>query len=232
MAKPKQGNAVFIGGTDTEAGKTFCSVALLAAWAAQGLQVAGYKPVASGADAAGHNEDVLALQAASVVRRAYTAHNTHTYAEATAPHLAARDSGVAIDIRQMSRQLAAWRQQTDLVLVEGAGGWHTPLDEHAGFADWVVSERLPVILVVGIKLGAINHALLTAQAIAAAGLPLLGWVANCLTPQPHRLDDYVAALSARLPAPLAGVLPHMPGSSAAERAACLDLAYLQWPSAE
>ena len=229
MLQLHQANTVFVTGTDTEVGKTFCSEALLAAWALQGLRVAGYKPVASGIGSNGCNEDVLALQAASNVCNNHAKHNIHTYAEATAPHLAAQDSGMAIDIKQMSRQLALWQQHTDLVLVEGAGGWHTPLNEHIDFADWVAAERLPVILVVGIKLGAINHALLTAHAIAAADLPFLGWIANCVTPQPHRLDDYVASLSARLPVPLLGVLPHMPDSSAAERASHLDLTQLQWP---
>ena len=224
-----QAKTVFIAGTDTEVGKTFCSAALLAAWAGQGLQVAGYKPVASGANLAGCNEDVLALQAASNVRKSYAEHNTHTYAEATAPHVAARDHGMAINLCRMSAQLHAWRQQTDRVLVEGAGGWCTPLNGELDFADWVAAEQLPVLLVVGIKLGAINHALLTAQAVQAAGLPLLGWIANCITPQPHRLADYVATLSARLPAPLLGVLPHLPDSRADERGSHLQLHRLVWP---
>ncbi len=204
----------FVTATDTEAGKTFCSAALLQAAAQAGRRCVGFKPVASEADAAGHNADVLALQAASALRLPYAAHNCYTFAEATAPHLAAADAGQTIDGARMSAALQALRVQSDWVVVEGAGGWLTPLGDAADFADWVAAEKLPVILVVGMKLGCINHALLTAAAIAQADLPLAGWIANCVSPSPHRLTDYVATLQQRLDAPLLGVMPYAPDAAA------------------
>ncbi len=220
---PKQ--SFFVAGTDTGVGKTLCSAALLHGWATAGVLAAGFKPLASGAEAAG-NEDVLALQAASgaACRGDYAEHNVYTFAEATAPHLAAADAGIRVDTHRLSHALARWQQRADVVVVEGAGGWHTPLDAQQDFADWVMAERLPVILVVGIRLGALNHALLTARAVAAAGLPLSGWIANCLEPEFARQQDYVACLRQRLPAPLLGVVPRVADATAA--ATYLDVSLL------
>ncbi|MDO5639931.1 MAG: dethiobiotin synthase [Neisseria sp.] len=217
----------FVTGTDTETGKTFCSAALLRAAARAGKRSIGFKPVASEADEAGRNADVLALQAASAVRLPYEEHNCYTFAEATAPHLAAADERRLIELPVMSAALQAVKTQGDWILVEGAGGWRTPLSDTADFADWVAAEKLPVILVVGMKLGCINHALLTAAAVAQAGLPLAGWVANCITEKPHRQDDYLTALQHRLAAPLLGVMPYAPEGDAAALAEHLDIGRLK-----
>lgn len=217
----------FVTGTDTEVGKTFCTAAMLRAAALAGRRSIGYKPVASGADASGTNSDVAALQAASAVPLPYALHNRYTFTEATAPHLAAADKHTRIETAELSRGLAAAGQHGDFVLVEGAGGWLTPLDAETGFDDWVKTERLNVILVVGLKLGCINHALLTAQSVRQAGLELAGWVANSLSSRPHRCEDYVATLKHRLAAPLLGVMPYLPGAGAQEAAAYLDLSALR-----
>lgn len=203
----------FVTGTDTEAGKTFCTVALLHAAAQAGRKAIGFKPVASEADGSGRNADVSALQAASVVRLPYTAHNCYTFSEATAPHLAAADTGVAISPQVLSQGLYALKPLGDWILVEGAGGWFTPLGNRLDFSDWVAAEKLPVILVVGMKLGCINHAMLTVGAVLQAGLPLAGWVANCVSASPHRFEDYLSTLKNRIPAPLLGVLPYSPSSA-------------------
>ncbi|UOO82448.1 dethiobiotin synthase [Uruburuella testudinis] len=216
----------FVTGTDTEVGKTFCTAALLQAAAQAGRRSIGFKPVASEADAAGRNADVLCLQAASAVRLPYAQHNCYTFIEATAPHLAAADEARPIETQVLSAGLATVKEAGDFILVEGAGGWHTPVDEHVSFSDWVEREKLPVILVVGIKLGCINHALLTAAAIRQAGLPLAGWVANCLSGQSHRLTDYLHTLQQRISAPLIGVMPYLPHAKAAEAAAYMDIGLL------
>lgn len=216
----------FVAGTDTGAGKTFCTAALLHALRRSGRRAAGFKPVASEADARGQNADVLALQAASEPALAYADHNVYTFAEATAPHLAAHDEGRTIEPARLSAGLAQWRARADVVLVEGAGGWRTPLNGQIDFADWVAAEKLPVLLVVGMRLGCISHALLTVQAVQQAGLPLAGWVANCISPAPHRLEDYVHTLQQRIDAPLLGVMPYLPGQDAAKAADALDIGLL------
>ncbi|WP_228068139.1 MULTISPECIES: dethiobiotin synthase [unclassified Neisseria] len=221
-----QQQVYFVTGTDTGAGKTFCTAAMLQAAAQAGRRSIGFKPVASGADGSGTNTDVAVLQAASTVRLPYALHNIYTFAEATAPHLAAADAGVSIEAAALSRGLAAIKQHGDFVLVEGAGGWLTPLCTQTDFAGWVAAERLAVILVVGLKLGCINHALLTAQAVRHTGLPLAGWVANCLSAQPHRFADYLAALRARISAPLLGVMPFLPQAGAKDAAAYVDISAL------
>ncbi|MDO4997066.1 MAG: dethiobiotin synthase [Neisseria sp.] len=216
--------AFFITGTDTEVGKTFCTAALLHAFAARNQRVVGFKPVASGA-LAGQNEDVLAVQTASSCALPYEMHNVYTFAEATAPHLAARDLGLTLDISQINQKMAALKEaaQADYLLIEGAGGWLTPLTPNVSFADWVQQQQLPVILVVGMKLGCLNHALLTAQAIRAAGLPLVGWVANVLSANPHRVDDYLADLQRYLSVPLLGVMPYVPNIDAQDAAKFLQI---------
>lgn len=216
--------AFFITGTDTGVGKTFCTVALLRALQQSGYTAVGYKPIASEADEAGENDDVRALQAASSARLPYGSHNVYTFIEATAPHLAAEDERKTIDWDSMSSGLERLKQQADCALIEGAGGWLTPLDRQRTFADWAVREQLPVVLVVGMKLGAINHALLTAQSVRVHGLSLAGWVANCLEEKPHRLRDYVDTLSEMLPAPLLGVVPFR--ASVAQAAEVLDVGRL------
>jgi len=203
-------NRYFVTGTDTEVGKTVASTALLQAARAQGFNTAGYKPVASGSEMTAQglrNSDALALQHNSSLTLAYEAVNPYTFAEPTSPHIISADEQRPIEFAELSSGLRALEQQADWVLVEGAGGWFTPLSQEQTFADWVIAEQLPVILVVGVKLGCINHAMLTAQAVQQAGLRLAGWVANDVVAPGKRHLEYMASLTRLIPAPLLGEIP-------------------------
>ncbi|HEM6627619.1 TPA: ATP-dependent dethiobiotin synthetase BioD [Citrobacter farmeri] len=220
----------FVTGTDTEVGKTVTSCALLQAARSLGYRTAGYKPVASGSEMTPEglrNSDALALQRNSGLALEYAAVNPYTFAEPTSPHIISADEGKPIRADVLSDGLRALDAQAEWLLVEGAGGWFTPLAEDYTFADWVQSERLPVILVVGVKLGCINHAMLTAQAVEQAGLLLAGWVANDVTPPGKRHPEYMATLQRVIPAPLLGEIPWL--AAGAENAATgqyLDLSLL------
>ena len=228
-------HAYFLTGTDTEIGKTFVTCALLHRARQLGLKAAGLKPVAAGTDAAGHNEDVEAIRAASNVALPTDVINPYRFASAIAPHLAAAEAGVSIDFGRIAAACASARQLADLVIIEGVGGFRVPLgvDRTPGAlptgrdsADLAVALGLPVILVVGLRLGCLNHALLTAEAIAARGLTLAGWVANQVDPAMARAEDNIAALSERLAAPLLGSVPRIAGGQPATAASCLDLSPL------
>ncbi|EFB2827959.1 dethiobiotin synthase [Escherichia sp. 93.0816] len=200
----------FVIGTDTEVGKTVASCALLQAAKAAGYRTAGYKPVASGSEMTAEglrNSDALALQRNSSLQLDYATVNPYTFEEPTSPHIISAQEGRPIDPLVMSAGLRVLEHQAEWVLVEGAGGWFTPLSDSFMFADWVTQEQLPVILVVGVKLGCINHAMLTAQAVQQAGLTLAGWVANDVTPQGKRHSEYMATLTRMIPAPLLGEIP-------------------------
>lgn len=206
----------FVTGTDTEVGKTVASSALLQAAVQAGWCAVGYKPVASGCDmtpAGLRNSDALALQKYSALPLEYDEVNPLAFAEPTSPHIVSAESDQPITLSRMSAGLAHLSAKADWVLTEGAGGWFTPLSEQHSYADWVVQEQLPVILVVGIRLGCINHALLTAQAVAAAGLPLAGWIANDVQPPGRRHQEYLATLQQRLDAPLLGEIPFLSDSA-------------------
>lgn len=203
-------NKWFITGTDTEVGKTVASCALLQAAAAAGYKAAGYKPVASGSQMTAdgiRNDDALALQRSSNLNLPYETINPLAFIEPTSPHIISAHEQRPIHFSVMSQGLARLTTLANWVQVEGAGGWFTPLSDTTTFADWVKAEHLPVILVVGIKLGCINHALLTAQAIQTAGLPLAGWIANDIQPPGKWHQEYLATLNQRLPAPLLGEIP-------------------------
>lgn len=200
----------YVTGTDTEVGKTVASTALLQAARALGYRTAGYKPVASGSEMTAEglrNSDALALQRNSVLPLSYEQVNPYTFAEPTSPHIVSADERRPIEASVLSAGLHALESQVDWVLVEGAGGWFTPLSPTLTLADWVKREQLPVILVVGVKLGCINHAVLTAQAIQQAGLPLAGWIANDITPPGRRHAEYLSTLQRMLPAPMLGEIP-------------------------
>lgn len=204
----------FVTGTDTEVGKTVASCALLQAARAAGYRCAGYKPVASGSEITPEgirNEDALALQRNSAVRLPYDVVNPLVFVEPTSPHIISAVEQRPITAQQLSDGLDAVEQQADWVLTEGAGGWFTPLSDTLTFADWVQQMQLPVILVVGVKLGCINHALLTVLAVQSAGLPLAGWIANGIQPPGQRHQEYLATLKQRIPAPLLGEIPHLTG---------------------
>lgn len=208
---------VFITGTDTGVGKTLAAASLVAALNARGARAAGMKPVASGSAATAHglrNADAELLLAHSV-RRAdgatldYAQVNPYAFADPIAPHLAARDAGVAIALDPIMAALAALTAQADCVVVEGVGGWMAPLGAELMQADLARTAQLPVILVVGLRLGCINHALLSARAIRADGCELLGWIGSTIDPTMQRYEDNIDTLRERIRAPCLGVLPHM-----------------------
>jgi dethiobiotin synthetase len=204
-------NACFVTGTDTGVGKTVASVALLDALAAAGRRAVGMKPVASGCrptETGWRNEDAEALLAASVPVPAYADVNPYAFADPIAPHVAAADAGVRITLDPLRSAFGRLAAQADVVVVEGVGGWMAPLADDLMQADLARALGLPVVLVVGLRLGAINHALLTARAILADGCVLAGWIANRIDPQMARAEATLDCLRARLPAPLLGVLDH------------------------
>jgi dethiobiotin synthetase len=198
----------FVTGTDTGVGKTLVSCALLHAFAARGLRVVGMKPVAAGCDEADHNEDAKQLRAASNILASYGQINPYCFFHPIAPHLAAHKVGVRIDFGRIQTTLDELTSQADEVIVEGIGGFKVPLGEKQDSADLARQFKLPVILVVGMRLGCLNHALLTADSIAAYGLRLRGWVANVLEADMPALRDNIKALEQRLEAPLLGVIEH------------------------
>lgn len=213
--------AYFVTGTDTEVGKTLCTAALLQLARRQGLSTAGMKPIASGcvATPAGlRNEDALAhLAETTPPLPDYGTVNPYAFAPAIAPHIAAAEAGVVVDfalITRLWRELSAGR---DFALLEGAGGWQVPIDRERCFPDLAVALELPVLLVVGVRLGCINHALLTAAAIRARGLRLAGWIGNRIDPGFSRLEENLAALHRHLPAPCLGIVPPLPAPSLADR---------------
>lgn len=204
--------AFFLTGTDTGVGKTLVTAAMLHAWAALGLRVIGMKPVAAGAeqvDGAWVNEDVAALCAAANVAAPAELINPYLFREPIAPHIAAARKGVNIEIPRIRAALEALQARADLVLVEGVGGFRAPLSATRDMADLAVALGLPLILVVGMRLGCLNHALLTVESIAARGLTLAGWVANRVDPAMAAYDENLAALTQRLDAPLLAELPFL-----------------------
>jgi dethiobiotin synthetase len=219
--------AFFIAGTDTDVGKTTIAAGLLRAAQAAGLTTVGAKPVASGcaltADGL-RNADALALLANSTLQLPYDEINPLAFEPAIAPHIAAREAEAVLTVQRLLAPMqAVLARQADFTLVEGAGGWRVPLDDQASLSDLAIALKLPVILVVGVRLGCINHAVLTAEAIARDGLPLAGWVANIIDPQTSRLEANLATLAERLPAPCLGRVPWMSDRSADAVAAYLQL---------
>jgi dethiobiotin synthetase len=198
----------FVTGSDTGVGKTLISCALLHAFAERGQRVVGMKPVAAGEDEDGRNEDVKKLRAASNVMASLGQINPYSFAQALAPHIAARNAGVRIDLTRILTSYRELCSQAEVVIVEGAGGFKVPLNELQDSAGLAQQFDLPVILVVGMRLGCQNHALLTADAIAATGLQLAGWVANVLDAEMPALRDNIAELEQRLNAPLLGVVEY------------------------
>ena len=223
--------AFFITGTDTEIGKTTVAAGLLVAARRRGWSTAAGKPVASGChveDGELRNPDALALWAQCSEPLSYAAVNPFAFEPAIAPHLAARDQGVALDVASLASPMQMLlARRADFTVIEGAGGWRVPLAAGQTLADLAQYLALPVILVVGVRLGCINHALLTAEAIQADGLQLAGWVANVVDPQTSRLADNLACLSERLPAPCLGQVPYLREVGAEAVATHLDLTPLE-----
>ena len=203
--------ALYVTGTDTGIGKTLASCALLHALRGHGLRAVGMKPVASGCervDGEWRNADALALQAAGGAGIAYADINPFALEHPLAPELAAREAGVEVALEPILAAHARLAQQADALIVEGVGGWAAPLSATLMQADLVRALQLPVLLVIGLRLGCLNHALLSARAIAADGLHLAGWIASHVDPAMERVEDNLAMLRKRMPAMCWGVLPH------------------------
>jgi len=202
MQKNKLG--FFVTGTDTDVGKTYIAAALVRHFAQQGKTALGMKPVAAGCEKINDelsNADVKALVAASNVQAALTDINPYVFAPAIAPHIAAEQAGLTVSIAKIQQAFDRLQAQADVVIVEGAGGFRVPISREQTMADVAVQLGLPVIMVVGVKLGCINHALMTAGSIRAAGLNLVGWVANRIDPNMPVIEENIATLKAMIKAP-------------------------------
>lgn len=216
----------FVTGTDTGVGKTWVSSVLLHALRQRGLRAVGMKPLASGSDPSPdgwRNDDALQLLAASDPKPAYVDLNPYALPAPLAPEIAASEAGVSIELARMSQAYAHLQSMADSVVVEGVGGWAAPLAPDLDQVDLVRAFQLPVVLVVGLRLGCLNHARLTARAIADDGIKLIGWVANEVDPHMLRRDENFALLRDRIDAPCWGRLPFQENQNPAEWAR-----HLQW----
>ena len=204
----------FITGTDTDCGKTLVTQGLMHLCRHQGMTTAGMKPVASGgttqADGTLGNGDALSIQSCCSSSTPYHLINPYCFEPPVAPHLAADMSATSIDLPPIQAAYAELSQQNECLLVEGVGGWRVPLNHELDVAGLCQALQLPAVLVVGMKLGCINHALLTARAIVTDGVPLLGWVANCVDPEMQLLEQNIGTLQQLIPAPLLGTIPFLP----------------------
>jgi dethiobiotin synthetase len=220
---------LYVTGTDTGVGKTVASCALLHALRAHGRSALGIKPVASGCErVAGEwrNADALALIEAGSQRFAYALHNPYALPAATAPQLAARDAAMTVTLAPILDAYRRIAAQANNVVVEGVGGWAAPLADGLDQADLVRALDLPVVLVVGLRLGCLSHARLSARAIEGDGCRLVGWIGSAIDPVLERSESYQQLLRDALPAPCLGVLPHAPEASASLLASCLDVGAL------
>lgn len=218
---------VYITSTDTGIGKTRVACALLRALGKIGVSAVGMKPVASGCLlVAGslRNEDALDLIASSADAPDYDDVNPYAFAEPVAPHLPAADQGVSIDPAQVADAGKRLARDGRLLVVEGVGGWMAPLGDSLMQADLVHELRLPVVLVVGLRLGCINHALLSARSVESDGCRLLGWIANRIDPDMLRCEDNISTLQSRIQAPLLGVVQHGLDAQAIADSTALDVA--------
>jgi len=207
--KPQHG--FFITGTDTGVGKTLISCAIIHELIQQGHQVIGMKPVAAGAEQSLNglrNEDALELMNASYSTLDYKLINPYCYEEAIAPHIAADLTKLPIDLKHILSHYQELRKHADMIIVEGAGGWLVPINAQQTLADLAIMLDLPVILVVGIRLGCLNHALLTQHAIKDSGLPLAGWVANIIDPDNPTIKENISYLTKHIESPLLGITPY------------------------
>ncbi|MGH8290497.1 MAG: dethiobiotin synthase [Steroidobacteraceae bacterium] len=200
----------FVTGTDTGVGKTIVAAALTRALVARGLRIAVMKPIASGSDPTPEgprNSDALALMAAANVQAPYETVNPYCFLPAISPHIAASDSGIVIDLALLHRRFEALVSAADCVIVEGAGGWLAPIGDRAGMADLAGTFGLPVLLVVGLRLGCLNHALLTRESMAARHVAFAGWLANAMDPGFERVAENLATLTSRLGGPPLARIP-------------------------
>ena len=200
----KNKKAYFITGTDTDVGKTYIASALVKHFCRQGLQAVGMKPVAAGSELVNGrllNSDVTELIKASNVDADLALINPYVFAPAIAPHIAAEQAGITVSLDNIQQSFNALQAKADVVLVEGAGGFRVPINRQETMADLAVKLNLPIVLVVGVRLGCINHALMTAGSIRAAGLNLVGWVANRIDQNMPAIEENIATLKAMIKAP-------------------------------
>lgn len=228
----KSPKIIFVTGTDTDAGKTVVATALLYSLAGAGYTTAALKPIAAGADVTEQglrNDDALQLQAAATLAHDYQDVNPILFTDPIAPHIAALNEGVALSVESCVEQCQTVIQSdVDAVVVEGAGGWLVPLNDLSSMADLASALKAEVILVVGIKLGCINHALLTVEAIENSGLKLLGWIANHLHGEIPESAANIASLGSRINAPLLAEMPYIEAvQSSALSAEYIDVSLLK-----
>ena len=223
---------LFVTGTDTGIGKTRVAAALMLRLRQNGLRVAGFKPVAAGCESSPdglRNDDALELQRCASHPWPYTTVNPFALEPPIAPHLAAAEAGVTLALAPLRSAYTELAADTDVVVVEGAGGWLVPLDAQLTLADLARDLGLDAVLVVGMRLGCLNHALLTAASIRAHGVHLAGWVANVIDPGVARLDGQLQTLAARLAAPCLGHLPHLADPRPEVLCSDLDITPLGYP---
>ena len=221
---------LFITGTDTDVGKTVVACGLLSALNQLGFTTAALKPVAAGAERIGGtliNSDAQHLQHCASVSLPYEVVNPCVFPDAVAPHIAAKNRGQVLTVAKLKEaSQGALRANANYLVVEGAGGWLVPLNEQETLADFAAAITAEVILVVGLKLGCINHALLSEQAVRASGLKVVGWVANHISPAMPESAANIEALRVHLAVPLLGEVPHIPKADSTAIAASLDLSSL------
>lgn len=213
---------VFVTGTDTEVGKTLIASALLHVYRNAGLRAVGMKPVAAGCDEQGHNEDVESARSASSIVVAPELSCPYLFKEAIAPHIAARHEGRRMDLKFIIERYRLLIADAAAVVVEGVGGFLVPLNDTESAAGLAQQLALPMVLVVGLRLGCINHTLLTQEAIEARGLHLLGWVANHIDPHMQCVEENIDTLRRRLRAPLLADVPYQASPNAAHVASLFD----------
>ncbi len=216
----------FVTGTDTGVGKTWVSAALLHKLNASGVRTVAMKPVASGCVQTIQglrNDDALLLQHTASVELPYEEVNPYAFEPAIAPHLAAKQAGVEISLQVIKKHYDANAAKAETIIVEGVGGWHVPLNVEHSTVDVARLLQLPVVLVVGMRLGCLNHALLTATAIQNDGMQLAGWLANCIDADMRQLDDNIASLRSAINAPFLGRIPFQKTQDIARMSTCIAL---------
>ncbi|CAH9019370.1 dethiobiotin synthase [Candidatus Nitrosacidococcus sp. I8] len=202
----------FVTGTDTGIGKTWISVGLITYFKQQGFQVAGMKPVASGCISTPLgicNEDALLLRDHSSISLTYPQVNPHNLSLPIAPHLAAQHQNTQIDLKIIQNHFDDIVIKSDVIIIEGVGGWMVPINQKQTMVEVAQLFKLPIILVVGMRLGCLNHALLTSESILKSGLPLAGWIANQVQPQMDWVEENIHSLREHLSAPLLGIIPYL-----------------------
>ena len=208
---------IFVTGTDTGIGKTYVSVALMKAWQQCGLSTLGLKPVASGVrwnDGKKYNEDARLLQEASSIKLPYEKINPFLFDAPIAPHIAAMESKTSLSVAKIYDKVKeALQQPAEFILIEGVGGLLTPLNQQETMADFISAHTLPTLLVVGMRLGCLNHAMLTARSIVSQSILCLGWIANQVDPAMSHVSENIAALKTWLPFPYLGAMRHNDGDA-------------------